>query len=462
MPFAERAYAALPTPIQDLAVSVAGWRSSRRRYSAPFRQRLAEYEERLSWSADQVAAFQRSRLLATLRLASTTPYYRRMFQGLGVTADEVVEKGLFSLLPITEKDAVRASPEDFVPAGFRGSARLVHTSGSTGSPVALRVTHDAMVEQWAVWWRCWRSHGLRRNMWRGFFGKAPIVVGDGRPWRTNYAGREIRFSIFHMSPELLPRYVEKLNRARPPWLHGFPSALALLATYIVNDRHPLRYSVSAVTTGGENLERWQAEVITQAFGVTPRQHYGLAEGVANLSECPNGHLHTDDDYSYVEFVDDPTSGAHQIIGTALTNAAMVLVRYRTGDLADARAGACGCGRWGRVVTSLDGRREDYIVLPGGTRVGRLASAVNGVPGVAALQIIQVEDGSLQLHYVRGSDWREGLEVELVRRLASRVNHAVEISAIEVPAVQRSPNGKVRTVISHCRAGDERTEMSDVR
>ena len=68
-----------------------------------------------------------------------------------------------------------------------------------------------------------------------------------------------------------------------------------------------------ITFGAENLLGPQARAIREIFGVDPVQPYGLAEMVANASQCPEGRLHIDQDFAAVKLV--PTGdGAYRVVG----------------------------------------------------------------------------------------------------------------------------------------------------
>ena len=52
-------------------------------------------------------------------------------------------------------------------------------------------TLAAIQEQWAIWWRYRRLHGLQFNTWCGYFGGRSVVpLTQKRPplWRFNRAG----------------------------------------------------------------------------------------------------------------------------------------------------------------------------------------------------------------------------------------------------------------------------------
>jgi len=68
-------------------------------------------------------------------------------------------------------------------------------------------------------------------------------------------------------------------------------------------------------------------------------------------------------------------GLCEIVGTNLSNPAFPLVRYAADDLVEP-GGPCSCGLPDRTVTTLEGRREDNIVLPDGSRIRGIDHLVN--------------------------------------------------------------------------------------
>ena len=114
-----------------------------------------------------------------------------------------------------------------------------------------------------------------------------------------------------------------------------------------------------------------AALIERAFGVRPIEHYGMAEAVANSSQCPARRQHVDEDFAAVEFIPTADGSAWRVIGTNFTNRALPLIRYEVGDHVQLADKPCACGLPGRVLSSIDGRQEDYVILRNGARLGRI-------------------------------------------------------------------------------------------
>jgi len=355
------------------------------------------------------------------------------------------------LLPtLTREEIQRCYPDIISRAVPQRQQVAASTSGSTGTGLRFVTTQAAVHSTWATWWRYRRWHGIELGTWCGHFGgRAVVPVSQAVPpfWRYNYPGRQILFSVYHMAPATLDAYVAELRRRRPPWLHGYPSALALLAAHMLDRRLELGYDVRWITTGAENLMPQQVTLLQRAFGVRPRQHYGMAESVANISECELGSLHVDEDYAAVEFIPNPDGPGHRIIGTSLTNLATPFLRYDVQDVAVLSNDGCPCGRPGRVVASLDGRAEDYVILKNGARLGRMYHVVAGLMNIREAQVYQRVPGEVVIRVVRGAGYGESDEAQLLDRVRHRVAGLAEVRVDYVDAVQRSRTGKLRFVVS---------------
>ena len=273
-------------------------------------------------------------------------------------------------------------------------------------------------------------------------------------------GRQILFSGYHMSPANLSAYVAELRRWKPPWLFGYPSLLSLLASHVLDSGTDMGYEIRWITIGAETLLDHQADVIARAFGVRPTQHYGMAEAVANISECDRGGLHVDEDFAPVEFVPVGDDGSCKIVGTNYTNPATALLRFEMKDLATVRPDAsCGCGRPGRVVVRLDGRIEDYVVLRNGSKLGRMDHIFKDMVNIKEAQIYQPRVGEMTIRVVRGSAYSARDEQALLQEAVKRVGDEMSVQIAYVDSLPRGPTGKLRLVVSDA-AGASIRSMAD--
>jgi phenylacetate-CoA ligase len=444
---AARFYEAMPASIQHLLCSAEGYRLQRARFGSGFDADLREAMARTLSSKDAVCSYRDNRLAAFVRDAATaSPFYRSQPQFASIAVGGAVA---LDQLPILTKGAVLDAASEIARHDLR-AAEIAQTSGTTGAYLRFPVTADAVRQQWATWWRYRQWHGIDRGTWCGYFGgRAVVPVGQRRPpfWRYNVAGRQVFFSSYHLRPDTWRSYVAELRRHRLPWLHGYPSTFALLAAYLLEHRESLGYDVRWITVGSESLLPSQAEAIERAFGVRPRQHYGLREGAANASECPHGRLHVDEDFSFVEFVPVAHGSGYRIVGTNFTNAAFPLIRYDVGDVAQVSGQTCDCGRPGRIIDRIDGRREDYVLLPDGAVIGCVSHIIETQTRIREGQIYQPDSRNVVLRIVKGRDYTRHDEASLLREARALLGTDIHIEIDYVERVPRTAAGKLRSVIS---------------
>jgi phenylacetate-CoA ligase len=454
----EAIYRTLPIPLQNVAVSLEGRRLIRRRYGPDYDREFLEAVGRMSMSTDDIQRYREARMRDFMVAAAHAPFWRERFRTCGVDCRATDPFGELAKLPILSKELVKSDTRRIaVPDNGREKSVSCHTSGTTGSGLIFPATGAAERAQWAVWWRYRGWHGITRDTWCGYFGGRSLVpLAQRRPpyWRINVPARQLMFSGYHLTAETAGVYVAEMTKRRLEWLHGYPSLLALLAGYIVEQRLAPLPPVRVVTTGAENLSTRQRERIRNAFGAPVFQHYGQAEGTANISECEHGRLHVDEDFSFVEFVPAFEGGsACRIVGTNWTNPAFPLIRYDCGDLATLSEGACRCGRTGRLVERVDGRKEDYLILSSGARIGRLDHIFKDLVHVREAQIRQREPGRAVFRIVKGDGYdAAGEEKRLLTEARTRLGDETRIDIEYVAAIPRTRSGKLRLVVSEIPEG----------
>ncbi|MCA9951992.1 MAG: phenylacetate--CoA ligase family protein [Anaerolineales bacterium] len=448
----ETLYLKMPPTVQNTLCSLQGWRIQQSRYGKQFYSFLDAAEHRTFWSVEKTKQYRDKRLHAFIQHAyETVPFYRDHFQKTGILPEEIKTLEDLGKLPILTKEEVQKQYTKFVSTAIPDNKQIIaHTSGTTGGGLRFATTTQASQEQWAIWWRYRRWHGLQTNAWCGYFGGRSVVpLPQNRPpfWRYNYPGRQILFSAYHMRPDNMILYVNELRRSRPPWLHGYPSLLALLASFMLENGLELGYRIQWITIGAENLLPQQIELMQRAFGVSPRQHYGMAEAVANFSECEYGRLHVDEDFAAVEFLPNPNGPGYKVIGTNFSNPATPLLRYDIQDLVTLADSTCPCARPGRIVGSVDGRAEDYVILKNGARLGRMDHIFKDSVNVREAQIYQREIGQIIIRIVRSTAYSDQDETELLQSIRRRTGNDTEIEIEYVAALARSKTGKLRFVVS---------------
>jgi hypothetical protein len=180
-----------------------------------------------------------------------------------------------------------------------------HTSGTTGSGLVFQETADSESERWAVWWRYRQKLGISPEDLCGVFGGRCLVpLTQKKPpfWRHSPYTRQIFFSSQHLSQETFRAYLGQIELSNATWVHGYPSSLGLLASWMIDFGVSAPACIKFLTVGAENLSQVVRNRIETAFGRPVYQHYGLAESTANFSQEPDGRIYVDEDFSCVEFL----------------------------------------------------------------------------------------------------------------------------------------------------------------
>lgn len=452
----------MPIALQDALVSWEGARAFRKRLGAPFRAALADLERRDRATAEAVHEDQDRRLREIVAwAAATVPYYRECFRREGI--DPASIRGVQDLvrIPPLPKGTLREQRNALLSEGVPARERIAgHTSGSTGSALALVLTREALGLEYAAAWRQRGWHGLRLgDRYAAFGGQQVVPLAQSRPpfWRFDRPRGRVLFSLYHMTPQHLDAYTAELARPGYRFWQGYPSSIALLAGHLIERGGALGEAAPvAVFTSSETLSSAQRARIEKATGSRVADRYAHSELAVSASECPEGGLHVDTELCAVEI--DPHEEADgwvrgEILATGFANRAMPLLRYRTGDVATLRKGArCPCGRERPLLEAIDGRVEDYVVTPDGRRIGRLDHVFKDALSVKEAQIRQTESDRLHVLLVPLRGFDEAARRHVESELRARLGASIRIDLELVEAIPRQPNGKFRAVVSELHTG----------
>jgi phenylacetate-CoA ligase len=322
-----------------------------------------------------VRAIQREKLDALWTRAGEIPYYRDL-PGWG-SRD-------LTRLPVTPKDRLKTSPEDFVRAGLP-AARYYESTGSSGrSTPTPRLAEDVIHNVVGV-----------AGLWRRALGAGPcrvasllpsdvVPVGDFVAGVCEYLGHAVlRCYPFSQGICDWDRLETLFAGYAPDRLFAAPGVL-LQWTRILKTRgrlHELRDGVRTIMLLGEVslpgqrrklAADWEADVLDASYGST--------ETGTIAATCERGGLHLLLSGHVVELrtgdaarpAAPGTTG--ELVDTPLNNFARPLLRYGTGDIVDVQAEPCACGLPLPTVR-VHGRGADGVALRGVTLSEHLVGSI---------------------------------------------------------------------------------------
>jgi phenylacetate-CoA ligase len=149
---------------------------------------------------------------------------------------------------------------------------------------------------------------------------------------------------------------------------------------------------------------------------------------------------------------EPGKTGHLVLSN-LTNRATVLLNYMLGDMVTWNPSPCPCGRVLPTLARIEGRSDDWVLLPDGRRLHAMVLLEpfdSGIPGLVQVQLIQENLHSFLLRAVctRETAW-ESMRQRLEAALRPIVGRQSALAIERVETIPPGPGGKVRAVISHC-------------
>jgi phenylacetate-CoA ligase len=433
---------------------------------------MAERLEQSQWlELHQLRLLQLRKLQRLLAHAwRNCPFYRERLDDAGLRPDEVHSLEAFSRLPLLSRDEVIRHRDAMVWRNVPGGLIRSNTGGSTGRPLVFYVDRRRQAAFKAARIRAHRWSGVQPGDHELYIWGAPAELDrqDRLKAVRDRVTNEVLLNAFHMSPERMDDYLERIETFRPSCIFGYPSSLALLCEHACRKGREIRTPrLKAVMVTGELLYEHQRAAIEDYFRVPVANGYGSRDGGFIAHECPEGSMHTTDEYAIVELVDRDgravgPGAVGEIVVTDLEAFGMPLIRYRTGDLArrplvDAQW-CCPCGRALGVIEVNQGRQTDLLIMPDGTikHALSLIYVVRDIDSIGQFKIVQQRDLSVDVSVVADAGGRLSPRdrQRILQGLSSHLGESVECRLREVAAIDPESSGKHRYVVSHA-AGENR-------
>jgi putative adenylate-forming enzyme len=374
------------------------------------------------WTRERLATHQREQVGRLVRHAvANSPYYR---ETLGEHAADLPLHELPTLTKatlmehfdeiVTDPRVRRAEVEAHLAGADTAirDFRVFATAGSTGRR-GVFVYSPAEFTRWvAAQLRMLLVMGVTPGMRVAAVG-APSPVHLSRQMFAQLTDGQPR-----TAPELsvttpMPDLVDALNSYQPDALPTYASTAAQLAEEQLAGR--LRIAPRVVGCGAEVLSedmRWR---VRKAWGVEPHQGYLATEAplLASTSVAQVG-MHLWEDLVLVEVVDElgrpvePGVLGYKVLITNLVNHTQPLIRYELSDSVTLAVGPDPTGLPFRRLSSVDGRSDDIVTLPGPNAATvsvhplHLRSPFTAFPEITQYQVTH-DDRGLTVHLVLRPD-----------------------------------------------------------
>ena len=338
--------------------------------------------QRAHWSPERLRAHQQQRLDALARHAvAHSPFWR---ERLGTGPVDL------SAVPPLDKTTLMRNFDDIVcdrrlrrdallehldgleqDAFYLDGYRAMTSSGSTGQKALYVYDRPGWQQIAGFWFR----HCTMTGKLPGVPRRRLVFVGGGAPSHMSRRASATLRALYRVSglgvTMPMPVLVDALNAFQPELILVYPSMGALLAEEQLAGH--LRIAPSAITTASELCTPQMTERMIEAWGVRPAEFYATTEGLFGSACEHNCGIHMFEDEAMFENVDEDgrpvpegEPGAKLLV-TNLANRVVPLIRFEVSDVASVESEPCACGRRSRRITTLHGRADDVLYLPGAER-----------------------------------------------------------------------------------------------
>jgi phenylacetate-CoA ligase len=150
----------------------------------------------------------------------------------------------------------------------------------------------------------------------------------------------------------------------------------------------------------------------------------------------------------------------EIIVTDLLNYAMPFIRYEIGDVGVPTDERCGCGRGWPLIKKIEGRTNDYLVLPSGRKISSPTLYMfihkdleEQIFTISQWQLIQEKRNKLVLKVLKGKEFSANAVERLRKKIETiftTMGEEVEVYIQIVDKISRGKTGKRQTIISFVR------------
>ena len=394
-----------------------------------------------------------------------TPFYRKKFQEMDLTPDDIRDIDDIAKLPFTDKLDLRDNyPFGLAAVPMSQIVRIHASSGTTGKPVVVLHTRKDIAMWVEAISRAFTAYGATKDdIFQVSYGYGLFTGGLG----AHDGATNIGASVIPMSSGNTQKQITLMHDFGSTVLCCTPSYAMFLGEALRESEWPREdFRIRVGAFGAEPWTENMRQKLESTLGIKAYDIYGLSEiagpGVGYECECQNG-THLNEDYFYPEIV-DPNTGEQlpegtlgELCFTHLTKEGMPLLRYRTHDLTALHYDRCACGRTLVRMDRILGRCDDMLII----------RCVNVFPTQIEAVILSLKE--FEPHYlltvdrVNNTDTSElrvevreefftddmasmvGLQKKLEAELRSVIGLGFKVKLAEPKSIERS-TGKAKRVI----------------
>ncbi len=282
-----------------------------------------------------------------------------------------------------------------VPVNTSQPLHETRSSGTTGCQAVVRNTLSERRFRQALAYRPFLFYPVTPDATNTvrqliFVDGTEVEPADKEQWPFEFGGRS--YLTWRAGIAAAPDRIHTLIKlVRPHVIRGLTSGIVRFVEEL--DRPLDGFGVQVVSPSGEQLpDQWRTS-LNNGFAAPVLDRYGATEVGSMAWQCPYcHHYHVNSDEIIVE------ASSEGVLATPLFIESQPLLRYRLDDRIELHDGNNNCRVRLPTLTVLDARRDDWIIDGAGLKVSPLSFQFEGVAGLKAWQLHQLDSGNLRLYF----------------------------------------------------------------
>ncbi len=327
----------------------------------------------------KIKEFQSARLREQIEyIYSASPFYKRLFDSLGLDPRAIKSVDDLPSLPVTTKEDLQRYNNEFIAIPKSEIIDIVTTSGTLGDPVMFVLNESDLLRLAYNEAQSFTTAGVSKE------DTMQLMTTIDKRFMAGLAyfmgARELGCAIVRVGNGIPELQWDTIDRVQPTGCIVVPSFLTKLAEFATSngiDHHSS--SIKKAICIGEALRNPDGELNALGKRISALWQelelfstYASTEMQSSLTECEyHTGCHTPVDLIIVELLDEnnqPVADGElgEVTITTLGVQGVPLLRFKTGDICQGNSASCKCGRNTLRLSSVLGRRGQMIKYKGTT------------------------------------------------------------------------------------------------
>ena len=383
------------------------------------------FKEMENWTFEKFYEFQYGKLKGILKHTyENVPFYKSYWKKNGVKPSDIKCLEDLQKIPIITKDDLKGDSNTFFARNLKHRRNMYRdTSGTSGRSTRFYRDENTVAALYGTLEYYKDIIGLTPNdveMYAPSLAKETNLLSSDS-LRFGFHSPIINKVIFpsdFVGDAAFKTYIKFIKKFKIKYASGFHSTFFAFAKYVRSKNEAVKFK--RVLLSGEVLYNFQRKFIEKSFGCEFFQGYGSAESIIRCCECTKHKGMHISPIGIAEVKDRGLEGKGDLVMTTLTNYLFPLIRYNIKDGVTLSNKKCGCGRPFPRLMNVEGRSNEFIMLPTGECLhhASLVWIAVYVSGIEDIYFLQHEDYGLDVLVVKE---KKGNANEIRRRIGNKLN-----------------------------------------